>query len=243
MPAIYIYFERNEEFKTIFLQPSSFYETLRSLAYSFQYYKTQKIVTRSYFSEIIPQVEDNFALRQNCLDRNECVLFLFGAKDEQARIEEFNFMMRTLEKVRVKPFLENVKFSWLNITCHGDLLDRLEIKVENTPGIVYLFPWRTAYNYYNNYFEDFPLTEFFQKSMQGRNENVRAKRENIYLSNRNCEAAELESDDNTGLDAHVELTQAIETPGVQADKSEEINLDHSNNNSADKTEEAKKSDL
>jgi len=170
-------------------------------------------------------------------------LFLFGAKDEQARIEEFNFMMRTLEKVRVKPFLENVKFSWLNITCHGDLLDRLEIKVENTPGIVYLFPWRTAYNYYNNYFEDFPLTEFFQKSMQGRNENVRAKRENIYLSNRNCEAAELESDDNTGLDAHVELTQAIETPGVQADKSEEINLDHSNNNSADKTEEAKKSDL
>ncbi len=230
------------------LQPSSLYETLRSIAYSLEFYKTQKLVSRSYYSEIIPQIEDNFALRKNCLDLNECVLFLFSAKDDQARIEEFDFMMRKLENVRVKPFLEKVRFSWLNTTCHPDFLERLEIKAENTPGIVYLYPWRPAYNYYSNYFEDFPLTEFFEKAMQGRIENKFIKRENVYLSNRNCEDAELEGDDNTGLDAHVEFKGESQAEEVKADKVEDINLDESNNNNknnnqAEKTEEVKKSDL
>jgi len=238
-PSIYVFFERKEEFKTIMLQPSSIYETLRSIASTFEHYKTQKLVTRNYFSEIIPQVEDNFALRKNCLDLNECVLFLFGAKDDPARIEEFEFMMRKLENVRSKPFLEKVRFSWLNTTCHSDFLERMEIKAENTPGIVYLYPWRTAYNYYNNYFEDFPLTEFFEKAMQGRSENRYIKRDNIYLSNRNCEDAEIEND-NIGLDAHVEFKGEIQED--KADKAEEINSENSYNN-GDKKENMKKPDL
>jgi hypothetical protein len=77
--------------------------------------------------------------------------------------------------------------------------------------------------------------------MQGRTENKYVKRENIYLSNRNCEDAEIENDDNIGLDAHVEFKG--ETQEVKAEKAEEIILDDSNNNVADKKEEAKKSDL
>jgi len=118
----------------------------------------------------------------------------------------------------------------------------MEIKSENTPGIVYLYPWRTAYAYYNNYFEDFPLTEFFEKAMQGRTDNKYIKRDNIYLSNRNCEDPELENDD-IGLDAHVEFKGEIQES--KAGKVEEINLDNSNteNTSADKKKEINKSDL
>lgn len=236
-PSIYVFFERKEEFKTIMLQPSSIFETIKSIAYSLEHYKTQKLITRNFYSEIIPQVEDNFSLRKNCLDLNECVLFLFGAKDEQSRIEEFDFMMRKLEDVRSKPFLEKVRFSWLNTTCHSDFLERMEIKPESVPGIVYLFPWRTAYNYYNNYFEDFPLTEFFEKAMQGRSENRYLKRDNIFLSNRNCEDAEIENDD-TGLDAHVEFKE--DEKQAKNNKEEEIILDSNFNNEDVETDPHKK---
>lgn len=224
------------------LQPSSIFETIKTIAYSLEHYKNQKFVVKSFFSEFIPQIEDNFSLRKNCLDLNECVLFLFNAKNEQARIEEFDFMMRKLENVRMKPFLEKIKFGWVNTTCHKDFYERMDIKSESVPGIVYLFPWRTAYAYYNNYFEDFPLTEFFEKAMQGRTENKYTKRDNIYLSLRNCEEPEEIESDDTGLDANVEFKGEIQE--VKSEKVEEINLD---NNAADqnknKDAEVKKSDL
>ena len=198
LPSIYLFFLRKDEYKTISLPVSVLFETLKSIAYSLQYYKNQKLVVKNYYSELIPQIEDNSALKKNCLDYNECVLFLFDAKDKEQKIEEFDFMMRKLENVRSKPFLEKIKFNWVNVTCHKDLLERLEVNPDKVPGIIFLFPWRTAYALYNNYFEDFPLTEFFEKSTQGRTETKYIKREGIYLSNKNCEDPEDMVDDSEG---------------------------------------------
>jgi len=241
-PSIYIFFERKEEYKTIYLQPSSLFESIKTITYSLEHYKHQKYVIKSYYSEFIPKIEDNFSLRKNCIDLNECVLFLYNANDDQSRIDEFDFLMRKLENVKSKPFLEKVKFGWLNTTCHKDFVERMEIKPENLPGIVYLFPWRTAYTYYNNYFEDFPLTEFFEKAMQGRTtNNVYLKRENIYLSSKNCEDPEETDSDSTGLDAHVEFKE--ENQENKTEKSEEINLDDSNKEDKTQNQQTKKDDL
>lgn len=224
-PAIYLFFDRKDEFKTIMIPTNSLYETLRTVSYSLDYYKHQKLVIKNYFSEFIPQIEDNFGLRKNCLELNECVLFLFPANNDQARIDEFDFMMRKLENVRNKPFLEKIKFGWLNVTCHKDILDRMEIKHENIPGIVYLFPWRTAYAYYNNYFEDFPLTEFFEKAIQGRTTNTYIKRDQIYLSNKNCDDPEHENDISLDDTEPAVVKGEIINEETKSPKSEEMNLD------------------
>ncbi len=225
------------------LQPSSILETIKSIAYTLKYYKNQKLVVKNYFSETIPQIEDNSALKRNCMDLNECVLFLYNANNEQARIDEFDFMMKKLENTRNKPFLEKVKFGWVNTTCHKDFYERMDIPSDKIPSIVYLFPWRTAYTQYNNYFEDFSLTEFFQKAMQGRIDTKSIRRENIYLSVRDCSEHEENENDETGLDAKVEFKGEIQ----EVKKDTDDKLDNGNsteeNKNKDTSNEVKKSDL
>jgi len=224
----FLYDGPKKEIKSLYLDPSEIFTTYKSLADTFAFYKNFKFDVEPYSSGKIEKIEDNFSLNKLCMSDHECAVLFFPATYEENKIEEFNTLIGKLNNIKQKNTFENLKISWVNSTCHGDMLDRINYdqQKQKTPVLIFFWPWRAAYSSFDYMFEEFPMEEFLKKGLEQRVKFTRIEREQISIKNRNCEDP----------DALLEDDDIINAIGVEENK-ENINIENNNSEKVEKTEE------
>ena len=120
------------------------------------------------------------------MNEQECVILFWPPVNQEDKIEDFNRISNTLTNLKEKPIFEDLNFGWVNSTCHGDMLERIEYDKTKTPVLIYFWPHRTAYATFDHSFQNFPLEEFVRKGREQRISTKRILRHQISITNRNC---------------------------------------------------------
>ena len=217
-----------KEYKNYFLNPSELFETYKSMADTFSYYKSFKFDTEPYASGDVEKIEDSFSLNKRCLSDHECAIFYYPATNKEEDIEQFSEIILRLNNMKAKTGLADLKISWVNSTCHGDMLDRIEADKTKTPLLVYFWPWRVAYTVHDTYFGEFPMTEFLQKGKTQRlTKTTKIQRDQISVSNRNCEDPDWQLTENALEHDELEHKEEnVKPDGEKVEKTEEIDLEN-----------------
>lgn len=227
MNSIYFFFidqGKDAKNKVLFVNPSSLYTKYKSIADSFIHYRHLKVEVIPYQGGKIEKIEDTYSLTKNCMNHNECVILFWPAVNDEYKQKEFDRITRFLSTLQDKPLFDDLKISWVNSTCHGDMLERIEYNKNETPVLVYLWPHRAAYEAFNYSFQEFNLEEFITKGKQQRVMGKRISREQISISNRNCQDPNIEYEDVINDMPKSSNKESSENDNKQQDqKTEEVN--------------------
>jgi hypothetical protein len=167
------------------------------------------------------------------MNEHECAILFWPAVNKEKNIEDFNRITGYLSNIKEKRSFEDFKISWVNSTCHDDMLDRIEYDKTKTPVLVYFWPHRAAYAAFDYPWQEFNIEEFLRKGKEQRINPKRINREQISISNRNCEDPNAVIEDeiiNAGeenINSKKENTENKENEikKNQKTETEEINLD------------------
>jgi hypothetical protein len=174
-----------------------FYTPLKNILENIHWEKTHARGEIPYHSNYLHKITTPVDLKKKCTDTRYCLIAFFNSTDTEANREAFETQMPKLEVAKRNPRNEDIQFNWIDTRCHADLAAKFGITDENTPGVTFIYPWRSVYATFKGMWEPFIINEYIERSLSNRYESNEIHKDDIKLTNLQCEAADEEETEKT----------------------------------------------